>query len=650
MKLFFLLLFCTVCAYAKQPEQQNSMGRQAMESVVVTGTKIEQPASKSSVAVSTVGIEELSTLHALELQEGLAKLPNIMIKDIHGKEGSQVWMQGISGNRVLVVVDGEPISASTGSTVDVTQVSVSDIERIEVVKGAVSVLYGSQAMGGVINVITAKPDPGFSAKLSYDAGSYGKQNPNGKNASVSRSRVNTKLQYANEYIYLQGDINARYSDGFQADFEDWPQQGADGHKINASVLAGWMPTENAEFSIRHEQYDQEQHTRYMQSIGNNKFSYLHKQDDAKRTRTSIKTNLLGESWLFDAFAFTEKYTNDSKPSNFTRKAEMPSQKAGLQFNYDIDDNHVITIGGNHFEESLTQLKITPAQINDEIDGKKTRDSFAGFLQSDWQLGWFKITPGFRWQKDSNFGTHLSFALNTKFDLNEGAFLRLGYGQGYRVPNLKERWFVFDHSHLGYKVIGNPKLQPEESDSYQASLQWQALKPLKVNFGIFYNDLTQMISAEFAYNEPSGVAVSQYQNVEEAVTKGIEFSILWEPVDDFTLQSAYTFLRAIDKKTDQDLPRRPKHQVKTSLEYSITSDINVQLLSTYQSDEFVADNKPRSPSWSKWDLKANYDAFNHLSFYMGIDNITNEQRDFTLADYDRRPVEGRLVYCGFKANY
>jgi len=116
---------------------------------------------------------EIEKTHARDLKEALEHVPGLLLKEIHGKSGYEVWLQGLDSDRVLVIIDGEPITPSTGSTVDLTQISTADVERIEIVKGATSALYGSSAMGGVINVITRRPDRPKSYSLTIDGGSYG---------------------------------------------------------------------------------------------------------------------------------------------------------------------------------------------------------------------------------------------------------------------------------------------------------------------------------------------------------------------------------------------------------------------------------------------------------------------------------------------
>ncbi len=363
-----------------------SYASSSLEEVVVTAARDNLLASNHAVQKVSVTKVQLEREHALDLKEGLKTVPGVLIKDIRGKEGSQAWIQGIAGNRVLIAINGEPVSPSTGSTVDLTQIAVGNIKKIEVIKGASSVLYGSQAMGGVINVITAKPQAGFHGGLRADVGSYGKQNIDGKSYGLSRKRTNANISYANDWFYVEGTVNARFSDGFKQDYQLWPQQGADGYRINSTVLLGLTPTDNSEYSIRHEDYQQQDHTRLAQSKAGKK-RYINKQDDAKRQSTHLRGRWFYQQGDVSLSALSESYENTSKPNNdaFVRVFTAPLEKLSLQWSHQINDNHVLSLGSSYFTESLKETKNSQGVITDELGGKKSRDNVDFYIQHDWRF-------------------------------------------------------------------------------------------------------------------------------------------------------------------------------------------------------------------------------------------------------------------------
>ena len=383
------------------------------EEVVVTGTKTAQLMIDNPVRVEVIPQETIERQHAMELSDAVRTIPGLSVRPIRGKEGREAWLQGISANRVLVLVDGEPVSASTGSTIDLTQISTSDIAKVEVVKGATSVLYGSAAMGGVINVITHEPAEGLHFKLSADFGSYGDQNTDGDKHSMGRQRYNGFVSYKNDDWLVTAGINSRQSDGFAVDPDDWNQQGPDGHKTNARVAVRYSANNDDYYQFSHESYRQEQHTQFTEYKANNSFE-RNKNDDAEREHSAFKGFWnLGQSEV-TASGFYEEYFNDSEPKDgFFREAHFDSKKGSLLWNiYDLDI-HTLTIGADVFEEGLRQFTKTLEEddagneyfeIENELDQPHVeRDNVEFYIQDDIEFKSVTLVPGFRWQDDSGFG-------------------------------------------------------------------------------------------------------------------------------------------------------------------------------------------------------------------------------------------------------
>ncbi|NOY84144.1 MAG: TonB-dependent receptor [Nitrospirae bacterium] len=150
-------------AIAEETEADERFGPHLeLDEMVITGTRTEKKLLETPVRTEVVTREEIEQSHARDLKEALEDVPGLILRRTHGKQGESVGMQGFDADRILILLNGERLSATAGSTVDLTQIGTADIERIEIVKGATSALYGSEAMGGVINVITRKPKKPFS--------------------------------------------------------------------------------------------------------------------------------------------------------------------------------------------------------------------------------------------------------------------------------------------------------------------------------------------------------------------------------------------------------------------------------------------------------------------------------------------------------
>lgn len=624
-----------------------------LETVVVTGTRTAQLQVEAPVRVELLSRADIERQHAQDLSEAVESIPGLALKPIIGKEGLEAWMQGVSANRILVLIDGEPVSASTGSSVDLTQIATGNIERIEVVKGATSVLYGSAAMGGVINVITREPEEGNHYQLSVDAGSHGDKNISGESTDVSKIRTNINVQHKSEKWFVAGAINARIQEGWAENFQAWDQQGADGHKINAMASLRYYQNEDDYYQLRYEMYDQQQHTQFTDSRANNIIRH-HKHDDAEREHLTAKAYWRQKKGDLSVSAYHEGYINRSQPkTDIDRYAEFNSKNIESQWNYEIGQTQVITLGAKYFEESLNQYKqevgvtkLHELQGGDEV----SRSNEEIYFQHDAEFSALRLLPGIRYQNDSNFGSKWTPKINFRWDLfdEEGTvFIRGGVGKGYRVPNLKERYYIFDHSHLGYIVNGNPNLAPESSTSYQFGMVWTDRDAYQWDINFFRNNLKDLIETDYSHAE-GAVQVFQYANIEEAFTQGLELNAAYHLGGSFRVKMGYVYLDAKNKKTKQRLKDRFQHQLKAVVDYNTRFGLDISVMASWQDQEIDDERALESPSWHSLDIKLNQVVNDRFSVYAGLNNLTNTQKDF-YAPYDRRPEEGRYIYLGFKLN-
>ena len=143
-------LFTTTSTWA------NADAIKTLDPIVVTATRSEKKLTDSPIRTEVVSENELKRTNASTLKDALENIPGILLREIHGKSGYEISLQGLSSDQVLVLIDGLPLAASTGSTVDLDQYLIASVDHIEVIKGAASAQYGSAAMGGVINIITKK--------------------------------------------------------------------------------------------------------------------------------------------------------------------------------------------------------------------------------------------------------------------------------------------------------------------------------------------------------------------------------------------------------------------------------------------------------------------------------------------------------------
>lgn len=632
-----------------------------LSEVVVTGTRTEKALLESPVRTEVVTRREIERTHARDLKEALEDVPGLVLRNIHGKSGSAVWLQGLDSDRVLVVVNGEPITPSTGSTVDLSQIGVADIERIEIVKGATSALYGSAAMGGVINVITRKPEEPLSYRLSIDGGSWGDKNLNGDEADVARRHLSGKLAVKRELWYLDFSGNLRDSDGYDLDSTTFASEGERGHKANLNTRLAWTPDAQTEIFFAPRYYQEEissRFTTFTPGVGdiakkkNEEAERLHATFGVEHSRDNgsrLRGWLVYDNWR----DITQQDVVLTPQVEQQRDAEIDLYRAELQWDKPWGDAHLITGGLVIGHASLLQHKRENGVRVDEVSDKSNRNIEA-YLQDDIFPGdHWELVPGIRLQDDSDFGFHAAPKINVMYtsDRLDGIItnVRLGYGNGYRVPNLKERYFVFDHSALGYMVLGNAALQPESSSSYQLGIEFARPGDFHVDISLFHNRIKDLIDTDLnpVKSAAQGLQIFDYQNIAQAITQGAELSSRYHVTPHIKVKGSYTFLDSEDRNTRKVLTTRPEHQIKLGFDYERKEWGSIfTLRSIYQSEEFVdSQNLIESPSWNTWDVKFTQTVSKSVKAFAGVDNITDEHRNPRNSGRDFRPKEGRYLYLG-----
>ena len=634
----------------------------ALTEMVVTGTRTVKPLLESPVRVEVVTRQEIERTHARDLKEALEDVPGLLLKRIHGKGGYAVWLQGLDSDRVLVVVNGEPITPSTGSTIDLSQIGVADVERIEVVKGATSALYGSAAMGGVINVITRKPQAPLAYRLTVDGGSWGEKNVGGSSTDVARRHLSGKFAVKRPTWYLDLSGNVRDSDGFDLDPDTYSFEGDEGLKANFDARLAWTPSADTEVYLAPRYYREDvSNALFTFAPGVGEVKRVRREDAARhhytagiehhfRHNSSLRSWLVYDNWNSE----TQQDAIVTPQVELERQAEIDLYRAELQWDQSWGNHHLFTSGLVLGQATLVQNKFENNQRVDEVDNKSNHNLEA-YIQDDIFLGeiW-ELVPGLRVQDDSDFGFYAAPKINAMvtpdwFE-NVVANIRFGYGRGYRVPNLKERYFVFDHSAVGYMVLGNADLQPESSDSFQLSFELALPDVFHADISLFHNRITDLIETDLNRQQSAaqGLQIFEYENIARALTQGVELSGRYY-IGGFQFKSSYTWLDSEDRDTGKTLVERPEHQIKLGFDYEQKNwGTTFTVRSVYQSEEYIdSDNQVESPAWHTWDMKLTQALGKNLKVFGGIDNLTDEHRDPSKHGLDFRPLEPRFVYLGLQ---
>ena len=368
----------------------------------------------------------------------------------------------------------------------------------------------------------------------------------------------------------------------------------------------------------------------------------HKDDASKTYRLSAQA--LHEAYQSKSNTKTQQTLTNARDTDISTtlaQAQLDLPELALSDKH----IHLIQIGGQVQQDKLSQTK---NQVSELISDEVSRDVGELYLQDDWLIGdnW-EVLSGIRYQNDEDFGDHIAPKVSLKYNHLDASgrdhIFRGSIGGGYRVPNLKERYYVFDHSNLGYKVMGNPNLQPETSTSYQIGYQGQLSDSINLTVNGFYNEVDDLIQTDEDNASFDGnIAIYQYMNVDSAKTYGGDIAIDWQVDERAKLQASYAYLKTHNNVTDTELTYKPNHKAMLALDYRISDKLQLIPRLNYESKQLISTSEQAySPAWWTLDSKLNYDATANLSVYAAINNIFDVQRDAS----DYRPIDNREWLLG-----
>ncbi|MGR6871533.1 TonB-dependent receptor plug domain-containing protein [Pseudomonas sp. HK3] len=648
---------------------QTTFAAVQLDTQEVTGHGQHYPhLSEQPVRVELISRDAIEESHAQNLAEALAYTAGVQLKPITGKSGVGVWLQGYDSDRVAVLIDGTPVAAGTGSSVDISQIAIGDVERIEVSKGSMSAIYGTSAMGGVVNVVTRKPEIGRQANVRYIGGSWGDQDLPYNAVPVGKQHLNINISQANESSSLQFVSDTQTSTGFRAD-NTTESQGWEGYKSNISAKSITKLTPSSSLMISPRLYREDIKTtkdNFIGGIGNVPQDKIDVTEKNALVAVFEKDNdTAGQFKLSYSF---EDYENESRQDLINtshveqnRVTDITHSGVTAQYKYNHNYTSHVLFGLELLEDEMNATSHkndgTAITVTTEVDSKKI-ENYNHFFQLGNQFNQdLEILISGRINKNPKYGTEFSPMLNlqyTPFVGNDQYLnIRLGGGHGYRTPTLKELYHFFDHSHIGYVLMGDGNLEPESSVNVQASLEYSNNQQLSFDMSIYQNDIKNLIDFyvnQDKTNELTGqygteVVANVYGNIDRARTSGVEISTSYEVSSWLTTHLGYAYLNAENKKTGKALTSRPEHDIKTSFDFYLTHKNKLALKYQYYSKQFSdAENTLITPAYSQIDLKWNYYPTRHMNVFAGIDNITDVQRDFSIGS-DLRPDAGRYTYVG-----
>ncbi len=490
----------------------------ATDEIVVTGQFLPSKRSESLYGVDIIPAQQIKAQGATTLAQLLSNRAGMRLAQ-DNLLGSSLSIQGLGGNNVKILIDGVPVIGRTNGNIDLSQINLNNVERVEIVDDPLSVRYGTNALGGVINIITRDSN---TPKLHLEAGSYLESVGHYNNDALLSWGVNDfSLSLAGGRKLFNG-----FNDPDTSRFQQWKPKEQYSADLNAACKLNdtrlrlstrffnefiWNRGE-PRAPYRETAFDDEYHTRRLTNslFVNHAVSsdasldltlshswYRRRKNSYFKDLTSGKTQLTGgdseqDTSVFKAILARLTYSADALDGDITFQA-------GLDFN--LED-----VEGGRIKE-----------------GVQTIDDYAVFGAVRMQpLEALELQPGLRTAYNTRFDAPLLPSLNTRCNLAEGLVLRASWAEGFRAPSLRELYFLFVD--INHNVRGNGELEAETSRHYKLDLQWTTdsqRHSLKMQPGLFYNDVDKLISlAQVEGN------LFSYVNIGEVRTLGLDLDVTY----------------------------------------------------------------------------------------------------------------------------
>lgn len=623
--------------------------------VVVTGTRTPERAQRATVRTGVVTREEAARRGATNVGEALGGELGLQVSpSAYGHLGnpSAIQIQGFDGDRVLVLEDGERIIGDVGGAIDLAHLPLADVERIEYVTGPTSSLYGTSAIGGVINVITGPPrreglsgrlrldgrsDLGFLSETAVayrDAGDWAKVDASYQQTpgvALDGNLPDLALPEVDQWL-VGGRMGSRIGKNLEVQLKTrWV------HHLSHGLMTQEVPA-LGRYVIDTPETGDRVSVRALQTV---------RFDGASNLRVS-----LGSQWFRSN---TRKDRQDSPLDEERRRAQsMQSVEAVTTI---ADGERTWVFGARAEIEGFEQQLDKTTGSADALRAESTVEvppTILGNVALYGQLSWkaterFIVMPGVRAESHTRFGDVATPRLAFRWRLSQDFVIRASGGSGFRAPSAKEYGFAFDHSSLGYRVTGNPDLQPERSWGLNADAAFDLGEHVRVSVGGFANWVEDLITTELASVQPGGgVNDYTYVNVARARTAGAEGNVVWKIGDAFRAEVGYAYLWTRDDSSAAPLPSRPPHTVQASIRADLTETLELSAHSRAVSSSYV-DEGIESPGFMTVGGRVAYQIDPSVRAYAGVVNALDVQKNPGRVG-DERPLRGRVFNVGIVAEF
>ena len=612
--------------------EHSSLG---LENVVVTATRTPKTLKDVPIQTRLITAEDIEKADATNIQDLLEQeLPGVEFSKSYNQQ-THLNFSGFGGQSLLFLLDGERLAGETMDDVDFTRLDMSNVERIEIVKGAASALYGSNAAGGVINIITKRPERKWTLNV-HGRGSKHNEWRYGLNWGMHGSHIQNQLSFngttIDNYSFHSGpNQKATVISNFYGD-----------ETYHVEDKFSWHPTSKLSFTANAGYFFRQQvrtptaPERFRDFAGGLRANY----DISDRDRLEI-------SYHFDQYDKSDyqkiarlDVRDYSNVQNTTRALYSHTSEAG----------NILTLGADYMHDYL---------FNKNLEGEvREQDSFDFFAQYDWNItDRWEVVSALRYDYFSDgHDNRVTPKLSARYKLLDDLSLRASYGMGFRAPNLKEKYYNFDMAGI-WIIQGNPDLKPEVSNNFNLSADY-TIEHYNFTVSGYYNRIKERLATGSPYVDatinpslPDQLYLN-YINLKKYQTYGFDATVQASWSNGWAARLSYAYIHE-EFPTDDDgesinnqyVPARA-HSLTARLDwfhsftdnYALNVSVNGRALSGVDNLEFVdyrtkgADGKLLRKEihynpYTLWKLSVVQHIGNGIRVTVAVDNLFNYKPDY-----------------------
>ncbi|MFD2033906.1 TonB-dependent receptor plug domain-containing protein [Belliella marina] len=523
--------------------------------VVVSATRTDRSVEDLPMPVQVISQKQIKETGGMRLSEVLREQTGLQVVSNHG---AGLQMQGLSSDYILILLDGEPLIGRTAGTFDLDRISVSNIEKIEVLRGPSSSIYGSEAMAGVINIITKNTGEKFLGNLETRYRSFNTLDISAE-AGINQNNWNV-YAYFNHFNTDGYDLRPEIIGQTQAPYQANTAQ----FKVGKKIDKRWEAKVFSRF------YTEDSHN-IMESMRQGNLALIdmagERQDFNINPTLNFKPN---DRWSFTLRSMTSRFETLST-SHYQEDRELLDRqdftqfyhRTELQMDHQLNDKQLMTLGGGHLMETVEATR---------YDGVNRFDAAYLFLQHQWNPSekWSVVT-GMRGDIHSQYGERLSPKVSGMYKISKKISWQASVGAGFKAPDFRQLLLNFNNASAGYYVFGanlaqegiarlqeqglvqqiliDPslfgELKAEHSWAFNTGFRWKLSDDLLVQSNFFRNHITNLIETAAVARLTSGQNAFSYLNVASVLTQGAEIDLTYRLGYQLQFSLGYMYLDTRD---------------------------------------------------------------------------------------------------------